>query len=185
MVDSLSNGMLMARKLKLFRTSAGFHDAYVAASSRKAALAAWGAHSDLFARGVAEEVDDAETLLEAAKEPGKVLKRARGTPEEHLATVTARQKSAEKGHACPAKRKNSAQKRPARKELDDAERALAEHEDDIKAHLDQLKAERAKIDALITRSRKAGDIKSRHLEATVIRLRSKYEDALARWRDES
>ncbi len=33
----------MARKLKVFRTPAGFHDAYVAAPSRKAALAAWGA----------------------------------------------------------------------------------------------------------------------------------------------
>ena len=35
----------MARtgRLKVFRTSIGFHDAYVAAPSRKAALEAWGA----------------------------------------------------------------------------------------------------------------------------------------------
>jgi hypothetical protein len=176
---------MMARKLKLFRTSAGFHDAYVAASSRKAALVAWGAHSDLFARGIAEEVNDAELLLEAATNPGTVLKRLRGTPEEHLATITARQKSSKKGPALSEKREASAKPRPARTELDDAERALAEHEEALKAHLDQLKAERAKIEALMTRSRKAGDVKSRHLEATVIRLRRKYDNALARWREES
>ena len=55
----------MPRKLKVFRTSAGFDDAYVAAPSRKAALAAWGADADLFARGVAEEVSDT-TLTKAA-----------------------------------------------------------------------------------------------------------------------
>ena len=33
----------MARALKTFRTAIGFHDAYGAAPSRKAALKAWGA----------------------------------------------------------------------------------------------------------------------------------------------
>ena len=50
-------------KLKVFRTPTGFHDAYVAAPSRKAALAAWGAEADLFARGTAEEVTDARQAL--------------------------------------------------------------------------------------------------------------------------
>ena len=48
----------MARALKVFRTAAGFHDAYVAAPSRKAALEAWGADVDLFARGIAEHPAD-------------------------------------------------------------------------------------------------------------------------------
>ena len=50
----------MARtpRLKVYRMPIGFHDAYVAAPSRKAALAAWGSDADLFARGVAEQVDD-------------------------------------------------------------------------------------------------------------------------------
>lgn len=48
--------MVAARKLKVFRTSIGFHDAYVSAPSRKAALEAWGAGKDLFAIGSAELV---------------------------------------------------------------------------------------------------------------------------------
>jgi hypothetical protein len=42
----------MARALKVFRTPIGFHDDYVAASSRKAALEAWGGDADLFACGM-------------------------------------------------------------------------------------------------------------------------------------
>ena len=45
-------------KLKLFKTVIGFHDAYVAAASQKAALEAWGASTDLFSAGLAERVDD-------------------------------------------------------------------------------------------------------------------------------
>ena len=45
------------RRLKVFRTAIGFHDAYVAAPSRKAALEAWGTDKDLFARGVARLLD--------------------------------------------------------------------------------------------------------------------------------
>ena len=37
-------------KLKVFRTPIGFHDAYVAAPSQKAALEAWGADSNIFAQ---------------------------------------------------------------------------------------------------------------------------------------
>ncbi|KAK0344617.1 hypothetical protein LTR94_013951 [Friedmanniomyces endolithicus] len=46
------------RPFKVFRTSAGFEDAYVAAKSQKAALEAWGARSNLFASGMAEIVTD-------------------------------------------------------------------------------------------------------------------------------
>ena len=49
----------MARALKVYRTPIGFHDAYVAAPSQKAALAAWGADANLFARGSAEQVTEA------------------------------------------------------------------------------------------------------------------------------
>ena len=44
--------------LKVYRTPIGFHDAYVAAPSQKAALQAWGSDANLFARGVAELVTD-------------------------------------------------------------------------------------------------------------------------------
>ena len=49
------------QKLKVFVTSIGFHDAYVAAPSQKAALEAWGADSNIFAQGIAEQVTDRVT----------------------------------------------------------------------------------------------------------------------------
>ena len=49
-------------KLKVFRTPIGFHDAYVAAPSQKAALEAWGAEGNLFAQGIAEQVIDPELM---------------------------------------------------------------------------------------------------------------------------
>lgn len=75
----------MARKLKVFRTPIGFHDAYVAAPSRKAALQAWGADADLFARGMAEEVTDATLMKEPLTHPGQVVRKIRGTMDEHMA----------------------------------------------------------------------------------------------------
>ena len=77
----------MPRKLKVFRTPIGFHDAYVAASSRKAALAAWGADADLFARGVAEEVTDPTLTAAPLARPGEVVRVVRGTMAEHLAAL--------------------------------------------------------------------------------------------------
>jgi hypothetical protein len=47
----------MARKLKVFCTAIGFHDAYVAAPSMKAALEAWGADVSLFAAGHRPQAD--------------------------------------------------------------------------------------------------------------------------------
>jgi predicted nucleic acid-binding Zn-ribbon protein len=52
------------QKLKVFRTPIGFHDAYVAAPSQKAALEAWGADSNIFAQGIAEQVTELRKLDE-------------------------------------------------------------------------------------------------------------------------
>ena len=73
--------------LKVFRTPIGFHDAYVAAPSRKAALAAWGSDADLFARGIAEEVTDPALTADALAAPGTVIRRSRGTAAEQLAAL--------------------------------------------------------------------------------------------------
>lgn len=66
-----------SRRLKVFRTPIGFHDAYVAAPSQKAALAAWGADSNLFAQGIAEQVTDPELMAGALERPGEVVRRLR------------------------------------------------------------------------------------------------------------
>ena len=52
----------MARKLKTYQTSIGFYDLAVAVPSMKAALEAWGAHSNLFHQGVAVETDEAAVI---------------------------------------------------------------------------------------------------------------------------
>ena len=77
----------MPAKLKVYRTSIGFHDAYVAASSQAAALKAWGTDKPLFARGAAEVVTDPELVAEPLASPGVVVKRLRGTAEEQVAAL--------------------------------------------------------------------------------------------------
>ena len=66
----------MVAKLKVFVSSDGLTDYVVAASSRPKALAAWGAHQDLFKTGGARETDDPELVKAALAEPGEVLRRA-------------------------------------------------------------------------------------------------------------
>src|SRR5688572_14271388 len=85
---------LMPRKLKVYGTPTGFHDAYVAAPSRKAALAAWGSDVDLFARGVAEEVTEARLMAEPLKRPGEVIKLSRGDLATQLEALGPRKKKA-------------------------------------------------------------------------------------------
>ena len=68
----------MARKLKTYQTSQGFYDLAIAVPSMKAALEAWGANSNLFHRGFAEEVTDAKTVA-ATPSQGVALKRPVGT----------------------------------------------------------------------------------------------------------
>jgi hypothetical protein len=68
----------MPRALKVFRTPAGFYDAVVAAPSQKAALAAWGTTTNLFASGDARVAEDPALQAEALAHPGEVIKRSRG-----------------------------------------------------------------------------------------------------------
>src|SRR6187455_2928850 len=81
------------QKLKVFRTPIGFHDAYVAAPSRKAALAAWGSDADLFARGVAEEVTDSKLAKEPLAHPGEVIRLSRGDLPAHLKALPKRKRA--------------------------------------------------------------------------------------------
>jgi colicin import membrane protein len=69
----------MARKLKTYQTSLGFFDQAIAAPSMKAALAAWGADSNLFHQGAAEEHTDPEVVAATMAKPGVVLKRPVGS----------------------------------------------------------------------------------------------------------
>jgi hypothetical protein len=186
----------MARRLKVFRTPAGFHDAYVAAPSRKAALAAWGADADLFARGLAEEVTDAALMEAPLATPGEVVKRSRGSAEEHLAaTPSPRRKAAAKksvqdkkvtsekkaarGGTAPARKRPP---RPSRAALEAAEAALAEatrrhdaERRDVTARIAALERERRDADRRWETDRAA-------LEGERDVERERYDAAVAKWR---
>jgi hypothetical protein len=92
----------MPRKLKVFRTMTGFHDAYVAAPSRAAALRAWGASTDLFAMDAAEEVTDPKLMEEPLSKPGEVIRQSRGSDAEHVAAAGPVTKAQAKAKASPA-----------------------------------------------------------------------------------
>ncbi|MEH3102465.1 MAG: hypothetical protein PGN12_00980 [Sphingomonas phyllosphaerae] len=170
----------MPRKLKVFRTPAGFHDAYVAAPSRRAALAAWGATADLFARGAAEEVTDPALMEAPLATPGEVVKRSRGSAEEQLAAAPASRRA---GKAAVSKKVSvKPVPRPSRKALDDAEAAL-----DTAAAAEEAECkELAKRRAALEREEKAADrrwrMERRKLEDARDAARERYDAALAKWR---
>ena len=175
----------MARKHKVFRTAAGFNDAYVAAPSRKAALEAWGAGADLFARGAAEQVTDEALMAEPLKRPGEVIMKSRGGLADQLKALGPRKKGEAKSAKAddkPARLKRA--KPPSRAALDKAEAALEAADKRQAADLGKLQAERdaieRKIETLEARQAKERDkLQRRERDA-----REAYRDALARWSDD-
>jgi hypothetical protein len=173
-----------SRRLKVFRTAIGFHDAYVAAPSRKAALEAWGAQKDLFAIGSAEVVTDPALTAEPLASPGKVIRRSRGNLAEQLAAMPQAGPSAKSGATKPERqvRKSRPKPPPSRKALDDAQAALQAFDDQSRTELaalleqeEQLRRERAALERRQAAAAKA-------LEQRVARVSERYEKALAAWR---
>lgn len=175
-------------KLKVFRTPIGFHDAYVAAPSRKAALAGWGADKDLFARGAAEEVTDPALTAAPLARPGEVVKVSRGSREEQLAALpeATPKVAAKRGRAARAAKADPKPKpKPSRNALDAAEQALAEaetrHEDERTALAEEEAAlERRKRDA-----KRAHDAEVARLERERMAAESDYRAALETWRSDA
>lgn len=178
-------------KLKVYRTPIGFHDAYVAAPSQKAALAAWGSDANLFARGVAEEVTDPALIEEPLAHPGTVVKRLRGTAAEQLAALPPdppkRSRAAEPlpGAASVKPRRPAPpppQPKPDRTLLDQAERALAQAERRHRAEREEL----AEREAELARQRRVlaeqQQTEAAALSDALDRARAAYEQALAAWR---
>lgn len=65
----------MARALKVFSYSDGFHSWTVAATSRAKALEAWGVKRDLFKDGAAVEAELGPDREAALKAPGELIER--------------------------------------------------------------------------------------------------------------
>lgn len=175
----------MPRKLKVFRTSAGFHDAYVAAPSRKAALAAWGADADLFARGVAEEVTDPKLAEAALARPGEVIRLSRGDLSAQLKALPPRKKTARPAPAPTGKPAKATKPKPPpkRDKVDAAEQALREARRRHEAQADKLEAEREAIERKLAALRATQDKAITKLERKRDEAREAYRAALEAWSD--
>jgi hypothetical protein len=179
----------MPRKLKVFRTSTGFHDAYVAAPSRKAALAAWGADANLFARGVAEEVTDPTLTAEPLKRPGEVIKLSRGDLSAQLKALGPRKKKAraqakgEEPEETPRKAAKPAKPKPPPKRdtVDAAEAALKQARERHSGEAGKLEAQRDEIERKLTALRAKQDKELARLERKRDEAREAYREALERW----
>jgi hypothetical protein len=184
----------MPRQLKVYRTPIGFHDAYVAAPSQKAALTAWGSDADLFARGVAEVVTDAALTKEPLAHPGEVVRRLRGSADDHFAALPARKMKARKvegeAEAAPVPTRPARPKaapkpkaRPNRARLDAAEAAIDAADRRHRAELAELRDREAALarERRAIERRQAGETDK--LTRTRAREKEKYDNALARWRD--
>lgn len=162
----------MPRKLKVFRTAIGFHDAYVAAPSRKAALAAWGTTKDLFKSEAAEEVTDPALTAEALAKPGKVIQRPRGS-----FTVPA-----------PAPRPSPAPKargpKPSRAAFDKAEAALDAFDREAAADLARMQEREAALARERVDMERQQEEKRAKLEARLAVEQENWEGRLARWEGE-
>ncbi len=174
--------------------AAGFHDAYVAAPSQKAAVEAWRADKDVFARGVAELVTDPALTEEPLARPGEIVKRLRGTAAEQIAALgdvpepaaAKRAKAAQTSTRAPRPAKPPPLKpkpRPSRAALDTVEAALAE------AEARQVEALRAMEERQAALHRERAALTAKHdtererLQARQAKAEAAYQEALRRWRE--
>lgn len=165
------------QKLKVFKTPIGFHDAYVAAASRKAALEAWGAGTDLFSAGIAElaTVQD-EAAKAALAHPGEVVrvKRTGGKEEKGGPRI-------ESGMTRRAKPKARPKPKPSRAAVDKAEAALAALGDKQEAERAELAAEEDRL-ARRRRALEAQHAKARETaEARLQAGEDRYRAAMRAW----
>ncbi len=174
----------MPRKLKVFRTPVGFHDAYVAAPSQKAALEAWGTDANLFARGTAEQITDPRLTAAPLERPGEVIRVSRGDLAAQLKALGPRKKTGVKGKktaakTVPAKRTPP----PKRDKVDAAEAALEQarqrHAKEAQALHKQREEVERKLDALTARQ----DKETARLERAREKARAAYREALEKWDD--
>jgi hypothetical protein len=139
--------MARASRLKVFRTAIGFHDAYIAAPSQKAALEAWGTDHNLFGRGEAELVVDEALTAEPLAHPGQVIRRLRGTSEEQFAALGSARSGPKPGNAKGVSSPKKRHPRPDRAALDRADEALAEAEERHEREREALTREEKRLAA--------------------------------------
>lgn len=156
----------MARKLKVFCYSDGFHSWTVAATSRAKALEAWGVKRDLFKDGSAREIDVGPDRAAALAAPGELIERGLSVDVgqvEKTRTPKARPK--------PERPKSDARARARvealEAELDALDEAQAEETAALEAEREALERQAA---ALAKRQRKARDQLKAKLKAARAKL---------------
>ncbi|MCU6454789.1 hypothetical protein LPN01_11945 [Sphingomonas sp. A2-49] len=177
-------------KLKVYRTPIGFHDAYVAATSQKAALAAWGSTHDLFARGVAEVVDDPALTAAPLASPGTVVKRSRGTAAEQIAALPAARPTrraaphdaAEPDAPAPAPVRKARAPRPDRSRLDAAEEAVTQAAARASSAQRALRAEETALAKRRRTMEREQEDERERLDAARQAAADAYDGAMRRWR---
>jgi type IV secretory pathway VirB10-like protein len=169
----------------------GFHDVFVAAPSQKAAAEAWGTDTSVFARKEAELVTDPKLTEEPLSQPGKVIKRLRGTADEQIAALGADAEETPKAKKAATAAKPAAKAaprpkpkpRPSRAALDEAEQAMEAAEARHREERETL----AEREAELARQRKAMEAKQREererLEARREKAENAYREAMERWRN--
>ena len=178
--------MAKPKALKVFRTAAGFHDAYVATPTKKAALEAWGSTRNLFAIGEAEQITDPILCQAPLARPGKVIKISRGTTAQQLAALPVEDldapKPAKASKPPTDKRKHRPAPRPSRAALDAAEQSLElarRQYEESRVSLDaEIEALRTKASAAKATWAKSAAV----LESAIDQHGQAYDDAMARWR---
>ena len=170
----------MSRALKVYRTAIGFHDAYVATPTKKAALEAWGADRNLFASGRAEEVTDSKLTRAPLADPGKVIKVLRGSAAEQFAAL-------EKGGSRRTRAKSTAaapkpQPRPGRTALDRADKAVAAAEKRHERALNALAKREAKLREERRALQRKRDEELDALRDKRERAAEAYDEAMRAWR---
>ena len=156
----------MARKLKVFCYSDGFHSWTVAAPSRAKALEAWGVRRDLFRDGAAREIQIGPDREAALAAPGELIERGLSVD---IGEVE--RKQPRKAKPKPEKPKSDAK---ARARVEALEAELTALEEAQAGETAALEAERETLErkaaALAKRQRKARDDLKAKLKAARAKL---------------
>ncbi len=158
----------------------GFHDAYVAAPSQKAAIEAWGSDKGVFARGEAEIVTDPALMAEPLASPGKVIKRLRGTAAEQIAALVPDEPVRPSPRAKTPKPKPVP--RPSRARLEDAEKALAKAQERQSREMKALAEREAELARERLRLERQHREEAARLSSKVDEAAAEFEEAMRAWR---
>ena len=167
------------KALKVFRTPIGFHDAYVAAPSQKAALEAWGAEGNLFAQGIAEQVTDPALMEEPLASPGKIIRKLRGSEADHVKALGDPKASKQKAKTAPKARPKGP--RPSRAELERAEHELAVAEKRQRSELRELELKMEKLERDRRVLQRRHESERDKLAEALDRERSRYARLVRKW----